>query len=740
MADVLSLLVDTVEPRISQDRILVLRTGENWDRNTFSSIFLEPETQTAMLMPLCGTPTWQTSAAGLYHRLRKEDCSFTTASKWANHDLKFDGDTYLHCNDPANEVVQSLESYDKNQAMFVSLFGFSDGNSNRKLLECGWGTYSGTASARDLSLRIWSNGNVEVWRGATRLSDMKLVTRDKNKQTPANNTDQGAPTSQVANDRVDICMIPYKRRDLLLITNFGSDTLTFDDLDEHTSTNTIARAGTFWFVVPSGTAQVQFAPLRYVTAGSMLSSSYQFRQAPADDATASFRSFYDAPAGASVVASLVETDGTTPFVADGTKDTVKMKIALAGDGKVTPFYYGSVATFEPLTANTVNDSTDITAYALSASLSVGESPADTKFNLLLKSPEALVTAGMTKSDIVSNRPFEAKIGTIKIFSGRTNTPKKNIRISDEATQLTLECQDRWKALEKYVIRSAHPLDGMELVDAIKYLAGMPGYTAADMDIEALDFTIESEGNVCKGDWTAMMEAGDTPAKWLLQLQESYFADSVMGWVPTATGPKFTVKMIDTLNAAAYVKTLYPARANALLGGFTADNAHTVLIRSFNKERFEIEANEVAVTWFDPKTLKYDYVQDFDRDSQDPTTAVDDRPDNWVGEPRIYARGDSRLVNNPAKAAWCAKRWMKLLSNQQQMAEWDCEFLLKTDGSPVWKGDLVYIFGETITEGLKTYLGLFRITSLKADFKLEDSGRIWRPTHYTAVLVKGSEIE
>jgi hypothetical protein len=728
MADVLSLLVDTVEPRIKQDRLILLRTGENWDLNTLSNIYVEPETQTAMLLPLPMSATWQTSCTGHYKRLRKEDCSFTTASKWANHDLKFTGDTYLHCNAPANEIVQTLESYSHSQAMFISLFGFSDGNSSRELLECGWGTYSATASARDLSLRIWSNGNVEVWRGATRLEKgMKISNGKKNKQTPANTSTPGAPTSQVANDRLDICMIPFKRRELLLASNFGSDSITFDELDELVKTNAITRAGTFWFRVPSGTAQVQIAPLRYATSGYFLSNSYQWHEAPAVDAVLSSRSFYQPGfSPSSGVVSLVETDGTTPFVPNGIKNTVKMKVALTGDGTRTHFYSASVTTFPPITANTADDSTDITAYALSASLSVGESPSDTKLSMVLKSPAALATAGMTKADTISNRPFEAKIGTIKIFSGRTNTPKKNLRISDEATQLTLECQDRWKALEKYIIRFAHPLDDLDLVDAMKYLVGLPGYSASDIDIEAFDFKIEAVGDSSKEDFTAMMQVGDTAAKWLLDLQSGYIADSVMGWVPTATGPKFKCYSIDTLNALTPVKQLYISRfeANAL----DPDEIYKVLIRSFNEELFEVEANEVSIAWMDKKTGKNNRLFAADYDSQDPETVVDSRPDNWLGEPRLFGMMQNDLIKSEADAAWCVKRWFKLLTNQQRFAEWDCEFLLKADGSPVWKGDVVSI----ISNGYPA--GLYRITTIKADFKLEDTSRIWRPTHYTAVYI------
>lgn len=731
MADVLSLLVDTVEQRIKQDRIVLLRSGENWDLNTLSNIFIEPETQTAMLMPLPYTATWQTSCTGRYKRLTKADCSFTTPTKWTEQNVKFTGDTYLHCNDPAAEIVETLETYSHSQAMFVSLFGFSDGNSNRELLECGWGTYSGTASARDLSLRIYSNGNVEVWRGATRLEKgMKLTTTDKKKQTPANTGAPGAPTSQVANDRLDIAMIPFKRRDLLLKTNYGSDTITFDELDEQVTTNAITRAGKFWFRVPSGTAQVQIAPLRYETSGSFLSNAYQFYEPPVVDAVPETRSWYQPGLNpCSGVVSLVEIDGTTPFVPDGTKDTVKMKVVLTGDGTHTHFYSASCVAFPPVVASTVDDSTDITGYALSASLSVGESPSDTKFSMVLKSPAALATAGMAKADIISNRPFEAKIGSIKIFSGRTNSPKKNLRISDEATQLTLEAQDRWKALEKYIVRSNQPLDEMELDDALKYLAGLPGYSASDMDVEAFDFKIESTGECSKEEFTALLKEGDTAAKWLLDLQAAYIVDSVMGWVPTATGTKFKCYSIDTLNALPASCTLYPSDASAIAAGndpgFWED-----YYRSFNEELFEIEANEVSIKWVDPKTKKFNQMLGVDYDSQDPETAVADRPDNWIGEPRLNAMMQNELINTEAAAAWYVKRSMNYFSKPQKYAEWDCQMLLKVDGSPVWKGDIVALYGQ----------GLYRITTLKADFKLDTADRIWTPSHYTGVYIGAIPVE
>src|SRR4051812_14873465 len=73
----LSVTIDTVEPRVSRDPIVVLCDGRHWDVGK-STAFIDPITRTGMLTPLRYTPQWDTTTTGLYYRLHKADYTFTT--------------------------------------------------------------------------------------------------------------------------------------------------------------------------------------------------------------------------------------------------------------------------------------------------------------------------------------------------------------------------------------------------------------------------------------------------------------------------------------------------------------------------------------------------------------------------------------------------------------------------------------------------------------------------------------
>jgi len=290
--------------------------------------------------------------------------------------------------------------------------------------------------------------------------------------------------------------------------------------------------------------------------------------------------------------------------------------------------------------------------------------------------------------------------------------------------VTIECQDRWKGLEKYSIREQHPLDGMKLKAAIEYLAGMPGYALADMDVEDFDFTIEPEGDRAKDQFTVMLGEGDSPAKWLLELQTNYCADAFMGWVPTATGAKFKVRSLDTLNAAVPEVWIYSNQTDAVTIGSYPYGTPQAVYRSFHEEYFEPEANEVIIYWEEYKTGHQDRVIARDYGSRDPAVAVASRPDNWLGEPRFYGIFEPKLIVNKRMAEWACRKQIKLLSTNTRIAEFDTQMILKPDGTPLWRGDTVCIHPK----------GVYRIHTLKTDFVTDAASMIWRPTHYTAIWV------
>lgn len=724
----LSCKIDMVEPRVKLDRLDTLVTGRDWDMLNCTAS-LDAITRTAMLTPLCITSQWFAGpATGNYKRWVKADYSLTTAAKWVEKSTKFNGDVYLHSQD-VNEKVYTLASWEKNRPVFLSWFAYNAGDDNFVQLECGWNE-GGTA---DVRLRFWADGSVDVYRNSIKVNTGKL-TDHWPYPIPIGQAgfDQGSPNRSMAEQTVDVMLIPCRRRELLIISNQGGGcNFLFEDIDPNDSNPTITGPGRFWWYVPVGQATVQFAPLKFNTSGTMLGPATKLRYAPPTGSAFTFASGYDLPGyGApGITLSLVRADGVTAYTPDGTIDTVRIKAALTGSGDETPFLYYGQSTLPAATANTANSPTTLDDYILAARLNVPESPSDVRFEIDMKSPAAIATAGATKIKTVSNRPFEAKIGTIAIITGRTEAPDYNEALDDASDRLMVAVRDRWKAMETYRFQDRFPLTTMYLSDAFKLMAKAPGYSDSDMDVEFIDFQLPTVGQESSNEFSLEVQEGETPAEIVLKLQEQFCKNFFIGWVPTATGPKFRVKSPAGLGTTE-VATLYESDAAAVSGGSSAGSFRK-WFRSFRQKELEPEANDIWVTGRNPRTGAPIVAHYANTASQSPTTAVASRPDNWLGEPRRGGLVEPQVIITQAIANWAVGILQTRLPNIRKIAEWESDFLFKSDGAPVWRGDTVYLVGR----------GRYRVTTLSAENTIEyadgtTSARdmIWRPTKYTGERV------
>jgi hypothetical protein len=737
---VLSVFLDTQEPRILLDRLALLTDGRDWELEASSpDVGLDPITKTGMLLPLPYTEQWGTGpATGQYARHKKANYTLTTPAKWKDFSLGFDGNNYLQSVD-INEEVYTNTSFDRNRPVYLSWFAYNSGGESFVQLECGWGRDTDA----DVRLRFTSDGKVECYRNGVKLATGSITGKQKYPQPLGpQGSDTGSQDRQFAQNIVNVVMIPCRQRELLLLSNQGGGcNFLFEDLDPNEEIPTITGAGPFWWYVPEGQASVQFAPLKFKTSGYIVSSVKQFRYPPPEDSEFTFYGNTDDPGYGSgeVFASLVEEDGTTEFEPDGALDTVRIRIDLTGDSDSTPYLYGATVTLEPSTANTPAANIPLANYMVSASYTVGEGPADVKFDVTLQNPATLEVASGASVRTIGNRPIRAYVGTVPIFTGRTDAPKWEESYSDNSRRLTLPGRDLWKALETYRIQDPLPINRMYLHEAFEFFAMMPGFPFSMMDVEEMDLILPAVGQESEGEHSLLPEVGDTPADWIIKLWETFCGDYFVGWVPTAAGPKFRVASpasIGTTPVATIYGTVQAAYNALIAGGASAADAHALapryVYRTYRETHLEPEANDITVVGRHPRTGTALIAHWADVVSQDMTLAPGDRPANWLGEPRRYGLVEPQVITTQEMANYALAVLVNRLPKVRRMGEWECDLLGKLDGAMVWRGDPVRLDG----------IGIFRVNTLSADDLsrehaaswVGDQDMVWRPTLYTGEYI------
>ncbi len=723
--DYVSLVLETAQKRLATDRLGTLCTGDDWSPAHSSNVLIEPITKTAILLPAPRSATWQSNGTGVNARFNKANYTLTS-SKWRNEGIDFYDDVYLVGTDPSGnpgEAVVTTSNIGRNCGVYLKWFAANSSSQEWIQLECGYGANPSAPETHPIALRVWSSGKVEVWRFNSYLGDID-ISGNENPQ-------------QLANTFTDLLIIPYRRRELLLLSNRGGGgTMLFTDLDD-IDDPTINAEMPFWWFVPSGLAKVQCAPLRFAESGYVCGIPSYFRQAPKVGATETNLLAVD-DNGQDSDAFLVELDDINePFVPDGTENAARIRVDLEGDSYRTPNLYAAHCAFEGELAETPAAEVALDDWLVKLSLDVSDSPSDSSITAELKNPEEITTAGVHGLLTISNRPYELRIvpadeeaEPVLIFTGRTEPVQFQDANSDTAKRVTLECRDHFKQLENYIFSDVVPLDGMNLIDAVRFILNTAGFENAQLDLEALDFVLPETANPSRGEWNCEIQTGDTAAEWIQRLHQDYMATWFYGWVPQADGFKFVLKSPEGLSDAAVCK-LYCSLAEAIddLGGEEGETEEelraritSLLYRSYSEEILEPEANDIWVTGWNPHTQRPIQVHKQDAASIEPTTDVDERPDNWLGEIRKFGLFDSTLTTQAA-CERAANIIFERLTPHRVMAEFESDFLIKADGTPVWRGDVV-------TLGDK---GDYRIKSVSAQFVTEPkTGDIkWRPTRYAA---------
>lgn len=702
-----------------QRRLISKRLDTLCDSRTFSivrsqsTVYFEPVTGVAMLRPLPLTDTWQTSGAGNYARLRKTDYTLTTSSNWEEHTVLHSADYYLRSLG-ANEPVIMSSALAKNRGIWLSAFIHGTGTDSRVVLECGWSNTASTASG--VALRFYINGEVDV------LVDGVLVGRGSiaGEKSANSGSDNQKNMSQT---RLAVCLIPYRKKELLIFSNQGNGfNHVFDGIAETETDPTITGAVKFWWNVPVGQADVQCAPLKYEAAGYVAAKATTFTLAPEPGAVFTSDSYYDSGYSTgtqTATATLREENAIgTLFTPDGVKRTCRIRIDLASsDNGYTPFVYGALASAEPVSGVMADESVDVTEFIEYAAFSVPDKGA-ASMTVRYFDPEGLA-AIVPALETMENRPLVVDHQGVRVFELSGERPKLTSGIDSLSSTVEVEYIDPTKALEAYKFQSDIPLGLLNIGDAFKLVLKSAKFTDVDWDIPFIDFELPLVPNEDYSQWGPTIKAGDTAQKWIDELHETYIGNYFAAWVPTETGWQYKVRSPEDMetdpvaeifgdneSAAAYIESYFGLSAEDA----RIDSPHQVY-RSSDDEPVGPEANWVLVTGYDPRTkLPIQPAPAIDELSIDALLPVAARPANWTGEIWDYGLQDKDLTT-VAAVEQARDTIYDRLTPQRMLCEWSSAMLFKGTGVvPVWKGDVVWLHGK----------GKYRVLSLGGTITKEPS--------------------
>ena len=734
----LSIEVDIEEPRVVVPRFVVSGEGSTWatDRSS-SNIFVDAVTGTAMLAPLPTTAAWKTTYTGNYARYRLTDyTAFSTPGNWSEMTVKNAGDYYITSKGDYQMAVTNV-LLPKNQPMYVSFFmsGTKDASKNL-VFECGWNV----GDASQTGVRVYGNGAIEVLRNGE--------VQEKYDSTKGDIRPGGMKlySSSPANTYVSLLLIPCRRRELLVLTNYGTNfSHAFNDLDLDVpydqNTNEITPIGYFyWGVSSPNQVTVQVAKCRFATSGAVVGGPTSLRSVPPPGTTFSgWSAGFDriGPNGSTISAtSLVINEDDTVWDPIAPQQDVRAAINLTGDGLATWGVYAIDMFSEPEVDVTAPDAINITDYVSKCSISVDE---EGKAELTLEAnyirlfhetamPNILTTA--QRPVVVSIEKGDTTM--LDIFRGTLDTPDIQ-HIDGDAngglTKLIFKGRDRSLDLELTTLLDSVPYDGFDLDAAIIDLLTIAGYTASDYYVNVDPFVLPYSPTISTGKWSLAPERGDTVAKWLNQLFDDYAKTHYRGWWPSLSGYRYNFVQPSVFSNTPVLK-LYDSTSGALsaVPPVPAALLSARTIRSFARRYESPEANNIQVLGYDPRTDIAYFNNVNNPSSQDPTTPPALRERDWLG--RIVT---VTHTNASATTQAAVDRCGEVLSNRlfpgRDLAEWECDFLIdNSNDRPLWIGDVVRINFSAVYfayEYESTYADYRIIAIPSIDF-------IFEPTNGTSV--------
>jgi hypothetical protein len=711
----LTVSIDTAQTRVRQKGLFTLADYETWDENLSSpDVYKEPLSGWAMLRPRPFYGDWYTSTASPYDKLGVSDYSGLTAANWQEEDRTgIGGGKYLTLKDGGSasfgETAVTTTTWGKNRGFYVGFYAFSEG-SDYLALQCGWSNTGNTAE--NVRVDFYTGGQALVY------NDGVLIHR-------------GSVGRSIQNELVEVLLIPWRRRELLVLTPFGEGfSVVFDDIEQGSSDPIVVPATKFYWTVPSAFPVVQCAPLKFATSGYVLGLPSQFKRPPVSGATpVLWDDWFNTPNDGTTVGAAVSltTDGSTAFSADGTEKDCVVRIDLTGAGTSSPWLKGAGASFDPQTASTADSPTPLDEHLVSARLTVPDDPGDVSLDLELKAPGTLEQAGATGLRSIGNRPVKASIGSVAVLDGQSDHCSWEDAWQDAVRTYKMPVRDKWKSLERTILDDPLPLDGMYLHEALEHLLGYVGFS--DTDVESTSYRLPRFG----AEWNLLLRAGDSVADAVRQIMETYAATWFYGFKPTGGGIRFFAKSPDLLGVDPKCVLFATAdQAYSYLTGtlgqsadLAAENVPYFVYSRFAEDILEPEANEVYVTGWDVSGGRPIVRYSRDEDSIEPATPVASRPSNWQGEVLTVGYYDGSLTS-VEDVEEVLDAYAPRVTRTRRVVGWDCRMLTYSDGGsivPLWRGDVVRLVDS---DGLQTD---YRVGSFEASFDFE--GTQARLGSYTA---------
>lgn len=723
------LTADHAQKRIGRDRLTVLAEGSykaerggrqtGWDLINSENIWQDRVTYTAMLTPGPQKANWETTNTGITSKYALGDLTFSASSGWRDTPTA-DGVGWIQKPDCSDDVIYTPTLANINQGIYVARIVLQ-AQSRYVLFECGWAD----DATLQVGFRVWSDGEVEVWKGEVQVGSGKV---------------SGSQTNDTLKDssHLGVMFLPFRRREVLVYSNQGDGfSHLFTDLPEDGTVQEITPATKFWVLIPSGTATVQIARIQFESTGTLYSTKRYFADPPPSPApTLITEAIFDGAGYGSAAATvtLEESNLSGAFTPNGIKDNCRLKVALSGGPSASPFVYGAFAGYE----QEILDTDDSEAAAITwqeLSWSVPDSPSGAKFSVTSWDPE---NSGIDRFSLINNRPIEVAINSKVVVDGRGGEPKIQRGRIDDLDVLTLDIHDAWKALEHYRFQERLPLDGLPWKDAVELMFLLAGFDAAQLDVEDPGLTLGLASSPTAGEWSVLIQEGDTAAEWVERLFEGFAGDWFYGIQPQASGlPKFFARSPASLSDSVEVE-FFRDRGDAvdqlILEGMSAGDAeryaHMRLIQNYSETRIEPEATDIRVTGIDIRSNKYLQAKYIDANAQDPSVAPSLRQDNWMGERLRFGYLEPMLTTQDlvdSAAATLGDR----ITRVRTLIDIQTHLAIKSNGVPLWRGGVLRIDGDK-----KYRVRSFNGSSVK-DVVSGGSGlelSMWRPTTYTGELI------
>lgn len=717
----IQILVDTVQPRISQQSVSTLGTGYDLDLAlTSSDLYVDPVTYTLMCRPGLFYDAWTSSNSGIYAKYPLS--SFTTSGgTFASFKRDTDNAEFYYLPDNSGSYCDGVltSSLSLNQPIVCEWYQESTGPSTDQSVWFGWSADPNSPSVDDIAVRFYFSGDAEVYKcfsaGTFSLVGTYTMSGTQKDRFNRNAATQGKSDS---GKYMGVAMIPCRGRELLVISSEGTGfTHVFDDITEGTASPTITPATPCFFWVPGPrSCMVRMALCQFSSGGWAYYVASKWRYDPGATPVGGFQYWLDAdgitpamgPVSGSTFFAVVDAiTPANPYLnnANGVRIAVQLT---AG----TQFVYGARAYTLPQYANTIGGGTggagvDITDFVTELSLTSADGNSGLHGHIAIRDPLAVAAAGAPKIWIQGNRPLQIIDDGTVVFDGVLVLPEIREGVVFDPTSETggttygqelssnpievvqSEIRDPWYAAERYRQKEPVPVDGLQLgapvsstesaksavqltlrefwsdgSGAVPSIRG--GITISDFG----GFVLEKAGNVTTGEYNVQNRPTETGAEELTKLHQNFVGNAFVGYDPVY-GFRFMAQG-DMPSEPTW--TFYDSEFSATAAGVPLDGqSPQIIARTLVVRLVILEANDIYVVGWDYRFRRPIIAHKADTDSQDPTLAPADRPNNWTGDVLAYSWETQHITTQTVANDACSLLYDRL-TNVRALIEFEADFV------------------------------------------------------------------